>query len=185
MVRRAGIEPALSRHTVSLNFNLNLYSTSIIPGHLPGDTFRRGACSTCDGLGLVAGQANVWQCVMVLRPYSRPHPQTGSGHAHRISERFDLLSASGSPRPDTLRPLENTPRSGPAAPSCPSPSGEGTSYAPNRYPSTASPVFLSGASSPFASSRANFTASCSFSTRPSSSLTRVAGSAPENFRVFQ
>ncbi len=41
-----------------------------------------------------------------------------------------------------------------------------------RYRKTASPTFRSVTSAPLASSRANFTASCSRSTRPSSSLTR-------------
>ena len=40
-------------------------------------------------------------------------------------------------------------------------------------------------SAALASSRANFTAACSFSTRSSNSRTRVAGSEPENFVVDQ
>lgn len=41
------------------------------------------------------------------------------------------------------------------------------------------PIFCSDTSMPFASSRANFTASCNFRTRSSSSATRLAGIAPE------
>jgi hypothetical protein len=50
----------------------------------------------------------------------------------------------------------------------------------NRYPNTASPTRWSVTSNVFASSRANFTAWLSFSTRSASSLTRWAGSAPLN-----
>ena len=55
----------------------------------------------------------------------------------------------------------------------------------NRKPSIFSPTLTSSTSRLFASSRANFTASCSRSTRSTSSLTRCAGSAPENFTVLQ
>jgi hypothetical protein len=63
--------------------------------------------------------------------------------------------------------------------------GAGARQAPKMNPRTAAPTFCSSAAWLFASSRANLTAFCSFSTRSSSSLMRRAGSAPENFTVFQ
>lgn len=54
-----------------------------------------------------------------------------------------------------------------------------------RKRNTFSPASWATTSALLASSRANFTAACSFSTRSTSSLIRCAGSAPENFTVFQ
>lgn len=67
----------------------------------------------------------------------------------------------------------------------PHPPAGGVSVYANRYPNTLSPTWRSTASALLASSRANLTACCSRSTRSSSTDTRLAGSAPENFTVVQ
>lgn len=56
---------------------------------------------------------------------------------------------------------------------------------PNRYPKISAPSLRWVISALLASSRANLTACWSFSTRSVSSLTRLAGSAPENLMVRQ